>query len=154
MTHKSPPEGERRKQPFVALNEAIDEIKREFDDYVEASNRRLRRFFIGMMVAFAVIGLSSAIGLAGFAFVLSKQDEVQANVARQIQKQRYDSLVESCLSANQRHTDAIQVAEERFRAGIVPKVGLETIRFIVDKLEPFTVDCTKNAKERVKEVTK
>lgn len=105
------------------------EGRREYDDvnaalgrHIEQNNRRLRRFFIGAIIAFAIIGLACTAALIGFGIVLREQqktaDQLSTLVkqnqqfAIDIQKQRKDSIIESCTAQNARHDGSVEALKE------------------------------------------
>lgn len=103
--------------------------RREYDDanaalnaHIEANDALLRKFFIGALIAFSIISLATAASLIGFGIVLHKQQKTANQLAvlvRQnkdfgldIQKQRRDSIIESCEVQNDRHNDSIAALKE------------------------------------------
>lgn len=85
--------------------ETPDRRENAFEAYTSAVERRLHRFFVKALAIFAIIGLTSAVALAGFGIVLS-----------QIKDTRKDFVRETCLAQNQRNDDTVaefyKVAEE------------------------------------------
>jgi hypothetical protein len=63
--------------------------------------RRFHRWFIITLSAFAIIALSSTVGLIGFGVVLGKQGKT----TDEIQQQRRDFVRGSCTDQNRRHDD-------------------------------------------------
>lgn len=144
-----PPPGrseDRRKHGYVELEEKINEHQKEIE-------RRLRRFFIKALIAFAVIGCASAISIFGFGLVLKRQ----ANTTRQIQKERFDSLVLNCKDTNARNKEVNNKIDDAIAAvppGVEQKKAQEQsgpFRLILEAAVPKVDDCKKYAKIRVKE---
>lgn len=91
-----------------------DTIGLELDAFVEQTNRRLRRIFIGALVAISVIGLATTVSLIGFGIVLRQQQRTQDQLAivvkqnqktaRDIQNQRKDTIRTNCEQTNARYT--------------------------------------------------
>lgn len=101
------PPPERRKE-YTGLEERLD-------THAEVLEKRLSRFIIKALLAFAAIGLLTAVALFGFGLVLDKQSStadrltavVEANrqTAIEIQNQRKDSIRSACELTNKRHND-------------------------------------------------
>lgn len=115
--------------------------------------QRLNRFFIKALAAFAVIGLTSAIALLGFGLVL----KAQARVSRQIQQQRYESLMIACESTNERHDNVIKKIDAAVAAVPPPpsrqkraRDGAKPFKLIITAAVPYTKDCDAVARKRVK----
>lgn len=107
--------------------------------FVELENR-FRRFFTKALIAFAVVGISSAFAIGGFGFVLKRQ----ARDAREIQLQRYQSLVVNCEAQNARNMGTIAKAKS------LKPATQKTVMLLVDELQPFVKDCDAFAGRRVK----
>lgn len=105
------------------------EGRRDYDDanaalgrHIEKNDKRLRRFFIGAIIAFAIIGLACTASLIGFGIVLNDQQHTADQLAvlvkqnkqfaDDIQKQRKDSIIESCTAQNARHDGAVKALTE------------------------------------------
>lgn len=108
-----------------------DTIGVEFDAFVERTEKRLRRIFIGALIALSIMGLSTTASLVGFGIVLHEQSKAngrlqaqadqierlaianaklaQANTeqAAEIQQQRKDSIRDECVKTNNRHDGAV-----------------------------------------------
>lgn len=134
-------EPERRK----GYRELYNELDSKVDEEFEKLRTQLRRFFAKALGAFAILGLASAIALAGFGLVLSKQ----GSTSKEIQQQRYDSLLLSCYQQNTRHDQAILTAGD-----ILPEASQKVVKLLVDKLAPYEDDCGSYADRRVKGVPK
>lgn len=89
---RTPPD--RRKEDYAQLNARIDE---RFDKLTE----RLARFITRALIAFAIIGLSSAIALFGFGLVLS-----------QIKETRRDFVFDTCTSQNKSNDETVKAFNE------------------------------------------
>jgi hypothetical protein len=113
----------------------------KFDELALAVAKRLRGFFAKALLAFAVLGLTSALSLFGFGITLSEQHEN----ARLIQHQRYEAIFENCVDQNERHDRAIAKAEL-----LLPERAQPTVTLIVDELLPYVDDCVTFARKRVK----
>lgn len=105
------------------------EGRRDYDDanaalgrHIEQNDRRLRKFFIGAIVAFAIIGLACTASLIGFGVVLNDQQKTANQLAvlvtqnkkfaDDIQKQRKDSIIEGCKAQNARHDGSVKALME------------------------------------------
>jgi hypothetical protein len=80
---------DRRKNTYADLEKRVDEHAEHVED-------RLRSFFLKALIAMAVIGVTSAIGLFGFAYVLG-----------QVKDTRKDFVRQNCTAQNKRHTDTV-----------------------------------------------
>jgi hypothetical protein len=125
------------------------ELADELTAHADRIETRLRKFYSRALGAFAVIGIASAVALAGFGVVLNAQtDTTQA-----IQSQRYDSILQTCLDTNVRHDNAI--AKIKDAAAQAPKrqrdpKTLAAFTGIIEATVPYTTDCRVFAKERLK----
>src|SRR3954451_25259056 len=144
--------------------------RREYDDpnaalslHIESNNRRLRKFFIGALIAYSLIGLATTGALIGFGIVLHRQqqtaDQLKIVVAQNkkfandIQKQRVDFTRKTCEDTNARHdttTESFHAAAEKDVKN-AEKLGLnpeevrrreQVTQTIVDLLQPKQ-DCEK-----------
>lgn len=93
---------ERRKQGWH--DEVLDELNRHADRI----ETRLRRFFARALIAFAVIGFSSALALAGYGYLLRQQHKT----TNQIQAQRRESIMRACTEQNVRHNATLKVIDQ------------------------------------------
>lgn len=89
---RTPPD--RRKEDYAQLEKKIDE---RFDKLTE----RLARFITRALIAFAAIGLSSAIALFGFGLVLGK-----------IKETRRDFVFDTCTAQNKKNDDTVKAFHE------------------------------------------
>lgn len=74
-----------------------EEVLYELEQHATRIENRLHRFFVKALVAIAVIGMTSALALAGFALVLS-----------QIKETRKDFVRDSCGAQNTRNHNVTQ----------------------------------------------
>lgn len=95
---------------------------------------RLHRFFFRALIAFAVIGMTSAGSLLGFNFVL-----------HEIQRQRQETIEQNCIQQNIRHDNAILRAKE-----VLPKQAQGTVIILVNELQPYVMDCKSFSVRRVR----
>lgn len=124
----------RRKNGFKELEEMIE-------NHMDAVTTRLRGFFSKALFGFAVLGLTSAFALFGFGLTLSQQGET----SDKIQQQRYDTVYDNCRDQNRRHNRAIAKARK-----ILPSEAQQTVKILVDELQPYNDNCGKLAASRVK----
>lgn len=119
---------ERRK----GYQELAEEMKEELQAHADRSERRLHSFFAKSLIVFAILGITSAGSLLGFGIVLGKQKQV----TREIQQERYNTLLSNCEAQNDRHDRAILRAES-----ILSKEGQKSVRLLVDELQPMIDNC-------------
>lgn len=117
------------------------ELGEELEAHADRIEARLHRFFFRCLAAFAVLGLTSAISLLGFGVVLKQQ----ARNSRDIQQQRYDTLMTNCLEQNRRHDRAQARAEE-----VLPLESQENVALLIAELQPHVGNCKDYADNRVK----
>lgn len=96
------------------------ELEKKLNQHVDEIEARFKKRYRGMLIAFSIIGLSSAIALVGFGIVLREQGRQQDRFAKQqmlvtnlskanrelgidIQHQRKDSIRISCQDTNRRN---------------------------------------------------
>lgn len=148
--------------------------RREYDDpnaaltaHIEANDWRLRRFFTGALIAFAIIGLATTAALLGFGIVLRDQQQTQDQLkalvkqnnqfASDIQQQRVDFTRQTCEDTNHRHDNTTESFHKAASADIknAKKLGLnpdevrrreQVTQTIVDLLQPKQ-DCDKLVKQ-------
>lgn len=131
MSEQPPPE--RRREP-----------RRERDKEYENAEDRFGRFFAKALGSFAIIGVTTALALTGFGLVI-----------REIQHQRYVSLLISCRETNERNKNVnARIHEAVSDVPIGPKrvkatEAAKPFRLIITAAVPFTKDCTAYAKSRV-----
>lgn len=105
------------------------EGRREYDDanaalgrHIEQNDSRLRRFFVGAMIAFAIIGVACTVSLIGFGIVLNDQQntanqlkvlvEQNKQFAIDIQEQRKNAIIETCTEQNARHDGSVDALRQ------------------------------------------
>jgi cell division protein FtsX len=134
---------DRRKHGYKELEEKLDAhiaaIEKKLDDHIKANADRLRRFFAKALAAFAVLGITSALGLLGFGVVLKNE----GRTTDEIQQQRFQVVLDNCVSQNARHDRTI------VRAKSLSGQQQRVIGLLVDELQPFVKDCEKQARDRV-----
>lgn len=157
--------------------------RREYDDanaaldlHIKENDQRLRRFFKGALIALSIIGLATAIALAGFGIVLDNQQETSDQLkvlvkqskklaldnkafAAEIQQQRRDSILESCTAQNKRHDGSVAAlvkGSDEDQANAPNEAARKEIRrrrdvtiALLDALAPVE-DCQQKVKEAVK----
>lgn len=137
MTPEEAKNLERRQAGYKLLEERLDKFEKHLDD-------RLRNFFIKVLIAFAVLGLTSVSAAAGAIIALNE-----------IQNQRYNSVLESCQDTNQRNTAVLDQINQAVQ-NIPPekqtkeqKQGTAAFRLIISAAVPYTPDCESFAEDRV-----
>lgn len=144
MTDIPTPPG-RRTSRSEELEKQIDEhyklLKVRSDIHYEVMELKLARFVKKAMWAFAFIGITSIVGLAGFGVLLSKQH----HTSDEIQQQRFESLVTTCQQQNDRHDRTILKAR-----ALLPPANRELVILLVNELQPYVEDCVAVAKSKVK----
>lgn len=125
--------------------------RRDLTPHQEYLERRLSTFFAKCLAIFAVLGITNAIALLGFGIVLGKQSDL----THQIQSQRYDALVTSCVETNQRNTDVNDRIDDAIKA-LPPKgqaratAKAKPFRLILNAAVPYRNDCPSWARARLK----
>lgn len=125
------------------------ELADALTDHADRIEQRLRRFYSRALGAFAVMGVACAVALAGFAVVL----DAQKTTTQDIQRQRYDALLQGCLDTNVRHDNVIRKINEAELQ--VPKKqrdphGLRLFKSILEAAVPYTSDCRVFAHSRLR----
>lgn len=148
--------------------------RREYDDankalqaHIEHNDRRLRKFFIGALIAFSVIGLATTVALIGFSSVLHEQQKTQNQLkalvvqnkkfANDIQQQRVDFTRSNCETVNTRHDTTTKAFHKAAQQDVknAKKLGLNpdevrrreaVTQSIVDLLQPKQ-DCAALVKQ-------
>lgn len=143
------PEVERRQTPDRREEGWHEELKKELTAHADRIETRLRRFYSRALGAFAVMGVACAVALVGFGIVLDSQKTQTHN----IQQERYDALLQTCLDTNVRHDNVIKRINRAAKR--VPKKkrdpqGIKTFESILEAAVPYTTDCRVFAHERVK----
>lgn len=85
---------DRRKHAYEELEK---ELNTQLDQHTEDVENRLRRFFAKSLAAFAIIGVTAAVSLFGFAIVL-----------KEFSNTRRDFILDSCKAQNGRHDATIK----------------------------------------------
>ncbi len=119
--------------------QTIPPDRRKNDDWKVYLETRLRKFFFKALVAFAIIGLTSAGSLFGFGVLLKEQGKVDT----QIQAQRYDTVLDNCEAQNKRNLQTIK------KSKTLSPGTQRVVRLLVNELQPFQKDCKKLALSRV-----
>jgi hypothetical protein len=123
----------RRKNGYKELADKIDEHTNRVEE-------RFRKFLTKALMAFAVLGFTSAGALLGFGVVLKEQNKTD----KLIQDQRYEYIYQDCVDQNSRHDNAVRRARELF-----PGQTRKTVTEILDELQPVR-DCKALANRRVR----
>ena len=138
------------------------------DSHIKKNDARLRKFFIGALIAFSIIGLACTVALIGYGIVLREQQQTadqlailvkqNKDFARDIQKQRKDSIIESCTTQNARHDGSVKALvkgsdiDQENAANEAARVEIRRRRDVtialLDALAPVE-DCKAKAKEAV-----
>lgn len=112
------------------------------EDRRQPSN--LESILVKALAAFIVVGITCAAAIFGFGLVL-----------KEIQQQRFDSLVQTCEETNKRNKNvnseidkAIEALPARKQAKAEKDAG--PFRLILNASVPYTDDCHEYANERVK----
>lgn len=79
-----------------------DEVVDELNKHADRIEARLRKFYLKALIAIAIIGLTSAVALAGFGYLLRKQHDT----TNAIQEQRKESIFRACDDQNKRHDNS------------------------------------------------
>lgn len=120
------------------LEQHTELIEIQIDEHELAVHERLRRFFSRALGAFAVLGVTSTIGLLGFGILL-----------RQIQHQRYDVQYQICTQQNERHDKTIAKLIELTPPTKEAQTRTKGTILLIDALQPYVSDCAKQARTRV-----
>lgn len=146
-----------------------DDANKALGRHIEANDKRLRKFFIGALIACSIIGLATAAALVGFGIVLDEQQNTADQLARivrqnkqftiDIQQQRRDSILESCKAQNERHdgsVDALVKGSNEDQKNADSEAARKEIRrrrdvtiALLDALAPV-----ENCEEKVKQAVK
>ena len=79
------------------------ELEQKLDKHAHDLDVRLSKFFRKCLIAFAIIGITSAIAIGGYGLVL----RTQGKQADEIQQQREFSIRTACVDQNVRHDNTI-----------------------------------------------
>lgn len=141
--------------PFGIITQTgYRELEKKIAKHSEKMEERFHRWFLGGLVAFGIIALTSAGALVGFSVLLTKQ----GNLTSKIQQQRFDSLLDGCLDQNLRHDDVIKKIDAAV-AGTPPpparqrraKESAKPFKLILEAAVPHIDDCRQFARSRVNE---
>lgn len=131
------------------------ELVEHFDEHADSIEARFQRFVKKALIGFAVIGLTSALALIGYGFVLREQGKIVAD----IQTQRENSLRSLCEDQNKRHDDTskkLTDAAAKDEAARKTEAGKAEVRrrrdvtlALIDALSPHQ-DCDELVKQSVK----
>lgn len=173
---------DRRRHGYQELYDKIEshltEIETTLDAYIDRVETRFQKRYRGMLIAFSIIGITSAVALVGFGILLDRQGDQQDKILAQqmqlgrlsaanrnlvidIQAQRKASIRSSCRDTNhrnektsQRLKDAAEEAAQKApdaatKERIRQSVG--TSLGLIDSLAP-KADCDKKVEEAVKPI--
>lgn len=140
--------------PFGIITQlGYQELSTKLEKQADKNEERFHRWFLAGLIAVAIIGLTSAVALAGFGVLLTKQ----GSITDQIQMQRYSSVLDACLDQNERHDKVIVKIDEAV-AQTPParqrqaREGAKPFKLILEAAVPYTKDCREVARNRVKGV--
>lgn len=141
--------------PFGIITQTgYRELEKKISRHAEKIEGRFHRWFMGGLIAFAIIALTSAVALGGFSVLLTKQ----GNLTTKIQQQRYDSVLDACLDQNIRHDDVIKKIDDAVAEVPPPparqrraKESAKPFKLILEAAVPYTKDCRKLALSRIKD---
>ena len=128
------------------------DLEKKLDDHAEKLDKRLAAFIRQGMIVFGILALTNTISLVGFGILLSKQGQTTAD----IQTQRRESILRSCLEQNVRHDNTINQLKiitaanlkqrpkeaSKIKESVAPTIAL------IDALAPKK-ECAKLVKESV-----
>lgn len=160
-----PNEDRRKDQSLSTLIEHLDELdfgiitargyeklEKKLDNHANGIENRFHRWFVGGLIAFALMGLACSGSLIGFGILLTEQ----GNLTNKIQQQRYDSLLETCENQNTRHDDVIKKIDDAVAEVPPPparqrraKESAKPFKLILEAAVPHTKDCRAYAHNRV-----
>jgi len=121
-----------------------DDLAKRLDAHIANMEARFRRWLIRGLLAFAIIGLASAVGLVGFGLVLSAQNQ---------------RTLELCESTNARHDNAINALtigsnlDQKNAPTEAAKAEIRRRRDVtislIDAVSPKEADCRNPVKVKV-----
>lgn len=131
-----------------------DEVVEELNKHADRIEARLRKFYLKALIAIAIIGLTSAVALAGFGYLLRKQHET----TNAIQEQRKESIFRACADQNERHdnsftefrTAAADYIKKHPKEAAQVRESVDANLAIIEALSPKQ-DCVKVVRNSVKE---
>lgn len=127
---------DRRRHGYKELNDKLEKHAAHIEN-------RLRRFFTRALMAFAILGLTSAGSLLGYGLVLKKE----TRFSQEIQDQRFRSVLQQCLDQNRKHDRAIKAGSL-----VLSRDNLAAFKALVDELAPFEPDCIAYTQNLVKAI--
>lgn len=155
-----------------------EELEQKLNKQADAIEQRFHKRYRGMLMAFSVIGLTSALGLFGFGFLLARQSIQQDRLETQqkqlarlsaanrdlvvdIQQQRKASIRAACQDTNRRNTKtsyrlnkaAEKAAQEAPDAALKARIreSVKTSLGLIDSLAPKQ-NCEAIVKKAVKPI--
>lgn len=140
-----------RREKGEWYDKLAEELSEELNAHADRIEGRLHKFFAKSLIVFAVLGFVSAGSLLGFGVVLKNQNATTSA----IQDQRYNAFLENCLDQNVRHDNVIKAIDDAIKSVPASKQdpkGTLLFKKILEAAVPYTSDCRKFAKERVKGV--
>jgi hypothetical protein len=93
-------DGEGRDKRVSAGRREYDDANAALDAHIKANDERLRRFFIGGLIAFGIIGLACTVALIGFGITLNE-----------IKDTRTDFVRSNCESQNEQHDNTYKTLQ-------------------------------------------
>jgi hypothetical protein len=146
------------------------ERRKGYTDLEDRIDRRFHKRFRGMLLAFSIIGITSAIALAGFGILLQDQKDTADRLAIlvkqneefsiEIQTQRQAAVLRSCQETNDRNRDTsarLNAAAAKDIASRDTEAEKNEVRRrrdvtlgLIDALVPLR-DCQQIVKEAVQE---
>ncbi len=118
-----------------------EEIAEQLDAHVLRIEEWLQKLIARALIAFAVIGVTSAVALLGFGIILKQHQ----NVTKEIQNQRRLQVLEPCISQNVRHDTTIA----RLNRAHFDKEAEQLTISLIDALAPKQ-NCDKLVRQQVR----
>lgn len=119
-----------------------DDANEKLDAHIRENDRRLRRFFVGAIVAFSIIGLACTASLIGFGIVLVELTDTRKDFTRSVctaQNSRHDETVKTFNEAKEdaikKHPEQKQAIDESVEANvriINALVPIQDCEYLVD----------------------
>lgn len=100
--------GEERRHLATRRQDDFEHLDEKIDDRFGVLTDRLAHFIKRAIVGFAIIGLTSALALAGYGYLLREQHKT----TNEIQQQRKETILRSCTEQNGRHNATIKVLDK------------------------------------------
>jgi len=117
------------------------ELEVQVDSHFEKLATKMERFMSQATIAFAIIGITSAIAIFGFGFVLKEHRDI----TQRIQEQRRNAIRTACQAQNSRHDTTIAQLGNLGIRGVEREVTVS----LIDTLAPKE-NCEKLVDEQVK----